>query len=498
MELQFEKKSCNCLRRNVWEVQNMEQTQEVRLPEGMPDIGTILASWGQCVMRGKEWRNDGMSVSGGVMAWVLYAPADGTVPQCMEVWLPVQGKWSFPDSRREGTIRASWLLRGVDARTISARKMMVRANVGILGEALEPWEAEISVPGELPQDVQLLRRTYPMQLPKEAGEKTFLMDEGLTMSHNAVAPEKIISCHIQPRLTERKVLGGKVVFRGNGNFHMLYRGVDGQLYGADFEVPFSQFSDLDRDYDKEATASVMMAVSSLEPELQEGAVHLKCGLVAQYLVYDQQMLELVEDAYSPNRDVRVETQELTLPAVLDICRETVRAETAMEAQASRMIEASICSEHPVLRRAGDLVELEFGGTTQMLYYDEEGALRGCTNRWSDTWEHPAGSDSVVMAQIVDIAPLEMASGGGQLRAAVEMQAESTSVAQQGISMVTALDLGEMARPDPGRPSLVLRRAGEESLWELAKNNGSTVDAIRKANGLMDEPLDDRLLLIPVS
>ena len=48
-----------------------------------------------------------------------------------------------------------------------------------------------------------------------------------------------------------------------------------------------------------------------------------------------------------------------------------------------------------------------------------------------------------------------------------------------------------------RPSLILRRAGEEGLWELAKKTGSTVAAIRSANKLQEEPKPGQLLLIPV-
>ena len=67
-----------------------------------------------------------------------------------------------------------------------------------------------------------------------------------------------------------------------------------------------------------------------------------------------------------------------------------------------------------------------------------------------------------------------------------------------VPMVTALEPGQPKQPDPGRPSLILRRAGEESLWDLAKMSGSTVDAIRRANGLEAEPRPDQILLIPVS
>ena len=37
-----------------------------------------------------------------------------------------------------------------------------------------------------------------------------------------------------------------------------------------------------------------VAVSALEAEPVENRVRLKCGLVAQYVVWDQMMLELVE------------------------------------------------------------------------------------------------------------------------------------------------------------------------------------------------------------
>ena len=71
MELQFRNDGLGCLRENVWEVKNEEQTQEVKLPDTMPDIGKVLGAWGQVLLRGKGWRGSGMSVSGGVMAWVL-------------------------------------------------------------------------------------------------------------------------------------------------------------------------------------------------------------------------------------------------------------------------------------------------------------------------------------------------------------------------------------------------------------------------------------------
>lgn len=141
--MQWNKKPCPYLKTIARQVQNQEQTQELRLAEEMPDIGRVLSAWGQCVVRSKEWRGDGMSVSGGVSASVVYLPEDGSYPRTVEIWLPFQMKWNFPQAQRECTLRVNCLLHSLDARLLSARKMMVRSSVSMLAEALEQSDAEL-------------------------------------------------------------------------------------------------------------------------------------------------------------------------------------------------------------------------------------------------------------------------------------------------------------------------------------------------------------------
>ena len=137
MELQWERQEREYLRCHTRQVQNLEQTQEIRLPEGMPDIGRVLCAWGQCLLQGKQWRNEGMQVTGVVQVWVLYAPEDGSEPRSVEAQLPFTGKYPFADSKREGYIRVDGQVCRVDGRALSSRKLMVRAAVSLLAEALE-------------------------------------------------------------------------------------------------------------------------------------------------------------------------------------------------------------------------------------------------------------------------------------------------------------------------------------------------------------------------
>ena len=492
LEHEFEKTVVSCLNRKLRDVQSQEQTLELRLPDGMPDIGSVLGAWGQCILRGKEWRSSEIGVSGGVTVWVLYQPADGGSPQSLEAWLPMQQKWGLTDSQREGVIRTKWYLKSVDARALSVRKLMLRASVQVLAEVLEPMEVQVPQPVELPPDIQLLRNQYPALVPKEAGEKTFQMEDVLPLDNSGMLPEKILYCQVTPMLTEQKIVGGKGIFRGSIRCHVLYQGEDGGFHNADPELSFGQFEELERNYDEGAELSVMVDITGFEPELQEGQLRVKCGLTAQYVIHDRIIMDLVEDAYSPIRNVSITAEDLNLPNLLDTSRKILQSE--VECPGSRILDAVVYSEFPGLHRAGDLTEMEFSGTVQVLAYNDEGTLEGVQLRWNDNWELPVDPGAQIQPQVLSAASPQI--GAGRIMTQMEVQADILSpTLGKG---VTVLEAGEPTAPDPNRPSVIVRRAGDGSLWNLAKQTGSTVDAILAANQLTQEPLDDRILLIPIS
>lgn len=498
MELQFQRTACSCLEPVAREIQNVEQTQELKLPDGMPDIGRVLAAWGQTILRGKEWRDDSISFSGGMMVWVLYAPEDGSEERVIDGWIPFQMKWDLPDRAAEGDIRIHCLPRFVDARSVSARKLMVRGGAAAMAEAWVPKTAEVTAPEETPEGVELLKSTYPVRLPKEAGEKTFLIDEELSLPESSPMPEKLVYYCLRPRITEKKVLSNKVVFRGNGNLHVLYRSDEGQLHSWDFELPFSQLADLTGEHSGDAQADILLSPTSLELEVDdEGHLRLKCGIVGQYLVTDRELLTLVEDAYSPGRDLSVQSDTLEMPAVLESRRENIYGEQSIPADANLTADVSFAPDFPRQRRGENGIEMEIPGAFQVLYYGEDGVLHSATARWEGHYVLNADENTQVTALPMPPEQLLSTLGSGSITVKGEVPLEMTAMSSQGFPMVSGLELGEEREQDASRPSLILRRAGTGRLWDIAKESGSTMDAIRKANNLPEEPTPGQMLLIPV-
>lgn len=498
MELQFSQTTVPYLRPAVWELQSQEQTQELRLPDGMPDAGTVLGAWGQTVLRSKEWRSDEMTASGGVMVWLLYTPEDGSEPRKLETWIPFQMRWDFPQTPHEGIMRIKPALRSVDARLISARKMMVRASVSALGEAWEPAEAAVASPGPDRSQVQLLTRNYPVRIPKEAGEKTFALDEELNLPASCPGIANIVRYEMNCDLQDQKVIGARLVFRGTAVLHIVYQAADGRFQTWDYEIPFSQYTDLDHDYEQDAQGDIQLAVTGMELDGGENdMLRFKCGFVAQYLVEDREMLQLAEDAYAPHREVELQMDSLRMPVILDSRKELLRLENTVSVDSTQTVDVSFLPELPRLHMAGENARAELGGTFQVLYYDDRNDLQCALSRWEHTWEMPAGQGLQVQLAVQPGTKPLASIMGGDIQLKGELHLTARTISADAMPMLTGVTLGEETAPDPNRPSLILRRAGEESLWSLAKRCGTTVSAIQEANCLNQEPVIGQMLLIPV-
>lgn len=483
--MQWNSKSCPYMKTVLRQVQNLEQSQELRLSEEMPDIGRVLCAWGQSVIRSKQWRNDSVSVSGGVSATVMYLPEDHSFPRTMEVWIPFSVKWNLPQTQREGTIRVQCLLKSLDARILSARKMMARAGLSILGEVLEPTEVQIYSPGELPEGVEVLTNTYPALLPREAGEKAFSFEDDVP----AANVKKWVSWRIDPQITDQSVVGNRAVIRGNGQLEYVYLDEEGTLHSGQHPIPFAQFLDLDREYDRDVSVDVMLDISNLEADGTAEGAHIQCSLTAQYVVWDRMLLEIAEDAYCPMGSVEISTEKLLLPMELDNREESVNIQSRF--RDGKVVDVTFLPEQPVQFREGNRLCIRLNGAFQIIYEDTEGNLQATVENWTEEMNLPSASDTQLNATIMEIDTQE---AGMSVCMKVRLQAQ----ANQEIPMITGLTVGEMAQPDDGRPTLVLRRMDTDSLWELAKSSGSTMDAIRRANGLTQEPERGQMLLIPIS
>lgn len=496
MELQFRKREVGCLKRLNWDCTRQEQTQELRLSDGLEDIGRVLCAWGQVVIRSKQWGSATAEVSGGVMVWVLCKAEDSQKLFCVDTWIPFRSRWDIPESDRDGTLLVCPVLECVEARSLSARKLMIRTCVHLASDAVVPDKLSVYEPEEIPEDICVLKEKISVCLPVEAGEKPFLVEDTLQLP-DGTEQTKILRYSLTPEISEKRVVGGKVVFRGSAKLYVLYSTPEGELKHHCFDQPFSQLAELERDYEESADVCIFPAVTGLELDVTaDGSLDLKASLTGQYLITDTVEMDSVTDAYSPVRQIEAETQQQSFDAVGEMYSESVSAEAFSEAEAKEVLDAAFYLTHPAVSGAGETAAMNLEGHFQLLYKDEEGNVQSAQLPWQKQIQYPMPEEGELMAVAIPSAAVK-GELNGRPEVKTQFDIQAIFAQESNRQMISQLQLGEQKMLDPSRPSVILCRPAGKSLWQLAKGMGSTVEAIVSANGLSGQPEENQLLLIPI-
>lgn len=500
MDLEFHETVTNYLKKAVHQIQNQEETLETVIPDSMPDADRIVGCWGVPIIRSREWRTGGMSLNGGIEARVLYLPPEEETPQLLEMYLPFSIKWEQPLGDEEGRMRHEMRIRGMDARIVNSRKILVRANLTALGEAFQKSQETSRTLGEKPRDLEVLQEKYPLLMPAELTERSFLVDEDLDLPAASPEVSHIVRYSLQPEITDQKVMGGKGVFKGMMLLHLLYLDPENQLRAWDVDVPFSQYAELDQVYDNEEELQTTMMLSSVDVSAEEGRkLRLRAGVIAQCMVMARQNVELLRDAYSLRREVNPQFQDFGIQSRLD--RQYLRQQGEFSAPLGNItvLDGILYPEFPRVERAGERARIEVPFGAVILFRDEDGTLQNRMGSGTLECETKLAENCRLEANVVPNGRLQWSVGGGNgtLRGSFTVMADS--FAQEQIPVICQLEMGEERAPDPQRPSVIVRMAdGDGSLWSLAKACGSTREAIRGANRLeSDYAAPERMLLVPI-
>ena len=319
------------------------------------------------------------------------------------------------------------------------------------------------------------------------------------MPEDSPKTEKILAYFMQPEITEKRIVGNRLLFKGQGNLRLLYRCPEGELHHSDFEIPFSQYADLQESYTADACADLYMAMTNLELDMpQDGQLRLKCSLIGQYGIDDLQMLQIPEDAYSTQRSVDLTKEDLDLPVILDRRTELLTAEQNIPGLSGNMASLVFYPDQPRIRYTDQGIAAEQSALFQGIMSGEDGVLQSVNARWEGGMNLPADSSVKIDMTAQPKGFPESLPGLDGTAVTAQMQLHSTFSADQKFSMITDMKLGEVEDQMQDRPSLILCRPSGERLWDIAKRNGSTIGAIREANGIEGEPEPERMLLIPVS
>lgn len=500
MELRFDPKPMQYLCKVLQETKYQEETMDTIVPDSCPDVARVLCGSAVVMTRSKECRAGSITVSGGIRAGVMYMAEGEKIPRHLDLYLPFTVRAESHRVTEDCKVLFCADVKSVDVRMLNSRKLMVRVNLRWTLTAYGSCEQTLYTLEEPPVSLQTYEVEYPMLLPAETAERSFQMTEDISLSGNRPLTGEIYQFMPRLELTEQRVAGNKAVFKGLAHLHILYGSEGDTLASHEAELPFSQYCELMDVYDED-DMDLYMTLTGCELERvsrQDGeGLLLSLHLLAQCVVHRRHSVKLVEDAYCLGGELLPKWQEYSFANRLDKQVLSCTVRDSREADVSDIAAAWVSSSHAQVTQTQAGAEIVAPCQVQMLYYDTNGELQFMSFRSEEKQTINLAENAMCCAHIdLPAAPNIIPTGNGvELRYPVSITAES--FAENGYKSLCGGEIRENPKSANQRPAVIVRRTRSgETLWDIAKASGTTVDKIRKANRLDSDVTSTGVLLIP--
>ncbi len=505
MELDLKKTVIPCYHIALSTTLAQEETQEAIVPDACPDIAEILSVSGQICLGDTQILDGQVTVTGHVETVVLYHPEEGTTLEKISLRLPFRTQAVGESLTASHQIFAHPTFCRGDARTLNPRKVLVRMDI-LTDVVCYGHNAQLLCSGVEGAEIQGVAQEITPQTihPLTAVQsKHFTFDEVITLQGQGEAGE-VVSLRIFPHCTESKLIGNKLIFKGETELQLMYLDEQGQLSQSRHQLPFSQIMEMD-DPGEGSTSAVSVVVESyyLSPSYDGGrSLELTLDLVAQATVRSGRPITLLQDAYSISHHLTLEkeTYDLVVMAEDFVVALPVRQifETAHPIQT---VEDSWVTASKITQtQEGNQRTFAWDLTLSLLTTGENGRLQRLdfTHPVSHTVEMTPDASGETHCYVRCNLPGEVfatvAPGGVEIR--LTPQLTYSLIQTQPIEVVSTAMLGEPRERTTASVVLRLTQTGE-TLWDIAKHYGTTTRQILLANDLPEDSLPlGKMLLIP--
>ena len=500
MELAFQTSSIPYLNSILDEIRSQEETGETIVPDSYPDIAAIIDSHAMALVRGKDCRSGSVTISGGIKGGILYLPEDGSCPRSLEFYLPFTTKMEHSSLTEQTQVCCEIRIRSVDGRMTNSRKAHLRVNLECHIQAYEQAVDCLYHLQECPDSLQLRRVNYPVLLPLETADKSFMLSEPLELSSGQPPIKKICKLLSSLQITDQKTIGDKIVFRGNAHCKILYISPDWTLHLHQQILPFSQYCESTQDRD-DLSVSITPVITGMDLDLEQEEEtyngQLTLHILAQCILYGKQDLSVIEDAYSTSGTLDEQWHTYKFRSLLDLRTNTDHLHIHMNTDVSHLVDQDVYMGFPKAVRQNETLIGTALVSVHALIINAAGTPCGLTEKKDISCKIETNEAIQCQIQVVPIQPIKAAFGASGVDIQLDTAITYCSRGGQEIRTLKHCQITEDSVNN--RPTLILRRVphGTE-LWEVARENASRVDLISAINHLEQEELtEDRFLLIPV-
>ncbi len=480
----------------------------VTLPDSCSDIKRLLKCRVHPCVVSKSVKGDIFCVEGEATISVCYVDKDGCI-KSYDYTESFSHDFELPSPVDEAVSRVTLKISYMNCKAVSERRVDVHSSlvIQVCVKACLPMEIMTDIDHPT---VRQLRGIKPSTTLVGFDEKHLIVSDEMSVGDTNESIRSIIRTESRVVIGDTKMIGNKVVVKGEMRVKLLYIGEEsGACCTASESFPFSQIFDIVGLTEScSCTVDATVIGCEVRPHTDMSGMLRKAMVGAKLYIsvtaYCNAQIPYLTDAYSTERKLDITREPLTFERVAFSLNEPYFVSKRLDVPVENIdkvldvwneidMSAATCTGG-ALKVKGQLQVsiLALDSAGEPLYFE-----RGVDFEFvKDVPENATEGECQCSLTPTNVV---YSLGRGDLEIKSEMNVRADLVERSTCDVITLAEMGDKHIGKYSSSSVIIYRASEgEGLWDIAKSYNTSVEAISELNALMGDTIEkDRTVVIPI-
>lgn len=460
------------------------------VPDSKPDILDTICTSGVVSIYKKEVQDEKVRLDGCINTYIMYMPdgADDMV-RGLNTTVDFSESISVPEAREGMSVVSEVSIKSIEAKVINGRKVGVKAALEVRLKIYSNEDVEIVNEIQNRDDIQILKEDLKVNSLIGQGETKIYAKDNIQID-NIDDLAEILKAQISLTDKDIKVSYNKVLTKAEAEIKIMYLTEDNRINTINYKIPVVGFIDIPN-VSEDNICDVNYEIKNIiiKPNAQEEhSIYVEMEIEVKCYVYENKQINLIQDLYSPNEKLEFDNKQIS--AIIDKqnkidvkqIRENVNFQDVdglklidVDVSASILNETKINSK--ILYEAELNMKFLFENSKSQIIVKEakipfEYTLENLQNGES------LNTDNVIYIKNQDF----ILQDGGNVDCNIDLQIATNMYRTANINTIDNIqENGDREEQDYSIVIYVVKKG--DTLWNIAKQFGSTVESIAKVNDI---------------
>ena len=385
-------------------------------------------------------------------------------------------------------------LKSIESRVINGRKVGIKATLEVNIKIYSNEEVEIINSLQNAEEIQILKEELKVNSLVGMGENKIYAKDTIAIDNTDNLAE-ILKSSVCICDKDIKISYNKILTKAEAEVKIMYLTEDNRINCVTARIPIVGFIDI-QNVTEENICDIQYEIKNIiiKPNaIEEHSIYVEMEIAVTAVVYEEKQINLIQDLYSPCENLEFNKKKITTITDKRSNKETkqIREKIILEGMENRnIIDVDII---PIIEKENKLnsriiyegqIELRFILSNNELEID----IKEVKIPFEYTIENLQAGENMNTNMDIEVLNHDfIIQDNGVVTSNIDMIMNMDSYRDTNLNIMDQIQInGEREAEDYSIIMYIVKK--DDTLWEISKKFGSTIDDIVRTNGIEDEKM----------